>query len=38
MALFDNIVAFYTAERRHSALGLVSPEGFERAARPREEA
>jgi hypothetical protein len=31
--LFDYIEVFYNQERRHSALGYVSPAGFEKAAR-----
>ena len=38
MALFDYIVAFYNRKQRHSALGQVSRDDFERAARLREEA
>ncbi len=30
---FDYIEAFYNPERRHSALGYVSPAAYERAAR-----
>ena len=34
LAVFDFIEAFYNRKRRHSALGYVSPEAFERAAEP----
>ena len=34
VSLFDDIEVFYNRERRHSALGDVSPVPFEEAAQP----
>jgi transposase InsO family protein len=36
--VFDYIEAFYNPQRRHSAIGYMSPAGFERAARERQAA
>ncbi len=36
--LFDYIEVFYKHQRRHSAIGYVSPAKFERAARERQAA
>ncbi len=36
LAVFDYIEAFYNTQRRHSALGYLSPAEFERRYRPEE--
>ena len=36
--VFDYIEAFYNPQRRHSAIGYMSPAEFERAARERQAA